>query len=402
LVAWLGLMAIATVLVVQMRLDAHIWGSRLTPGVLLTAGYTAVAAVYAVASLAYELHDEVTYETYALLCLMGALAAGVSFVVCIGMSWRKVEATKSVPHSGPVLRYALIVVAIGFAVAAWQLTRDAGGLWASDSRAPLASGWVGHFHVLLAFLVIWYAIGTTDRSMVRYCLIVLGLFALSLYPVKGWTLIPLVAIALHEAQKNRTRVVWPLLAAGLVGAMIFFGIYISRAELDDISPELFLGVLDQVFNHFLFYLTSGFAGLDKVVNGLELSGGLAVLFAPMANLGALLTDREYVGVISDVYVESLFDHPTGGNVFSMLGSLIGYVGLVPGIYLATGIVAFGYLVLAGAWRLRSAAAQAAVAYLLALFSFGWFEYYLWHVTPYEIAVFATVAWVTEHLLRRHE
>ena len=107
---------------------------------------------------------------------------------------------------------------------------------------------------------------------------------------------------------------------------------------------------------------------------------------------AALVGEDYINIISDNFVGGMgIDYITFGNVYSFLGSVIAYarplVGFAVGFALAPLLVMLGYLLFGWAWRTRSGALRAAVLYWSAVFGFGSFEYYFWHLTPYEIMLF---------------
>jgi uncharacterized protein DUF6337 len=396
MVAWVGLFALAVVLAIHMRVDATFWGTRLTPGVLLMGGYVAIAAVYAVSSHFYS-YNSISPATYLLLAICGLLSSGVSAVVSAAVAWNRAEVRLPVRSSGAGVRGLLLTADFLYGGYAYRLAAAHGGLWSFESLQYLASGAVGHAGVILSFFTVWYAVGSADRKLVRYGIIAASVLVSSFNPVKGWTVIPLVAVALAEAYRPGSKRLGsrPLILAVLGGTAVFFVIYLSRLLSGGANSPVFRQAFDAVFEHLLFYLTAGFFGLNAIVGGLRLAGGLSVLFAPLANLVSAMSGGSYVQIISDVYIVGLRDQGHGGNVYSFYGSLTAYTNVGIGLALAFLILALAYIMFAWTWRVRASAARAASLYLFAVLAFGWFEYYLWHLTPYEVFADAALATVAE-------
>lgn len=393
MVAWLAVAALLAVVAAQVHFDRKLWGTALTPGVLLMSGYFIVVLLFTAAASAQDL-EPLALGTYLVLALLGILCVVASGVVGIHLAWKRRDLHTRCHPSSRNLRALLALVALSFAWLAFDRAQAAGGLWTSESIETLSRGVVGHLHVLLAFLAILYAVSTSDAPSLRNGLLLLALAAMSLYPVKGWTLIPAVAIALALALRGSRRSessILPLVLAGVLGLLLFFGIYLSRAWGEGLSADVFMDIAGEVAQHLLFYLTAGVVGLDGVLRGINLNGDATVLFAPFLNGVALLTGDDYVSVISDVFVPSPLGHPTGGNVFSILGTAIGYAGPFVGLALVVLIVAVAYLLFGLAWRSSQPALRVAALYLCSTLAFGWFDYYLSQLTPFEVVVYSLVA-----------
>ncbi|MFT3664750.1 DUF6337 family protein [Piscinibacter sp.] len=370
------------------KLDRWLWGSALTPGVVLASGYAVIVLIYGIARSFYDF-AEVRWITYAALALFIAACMLCSVVAAATLHWRRSEIHTNARGTGAAASIVLVLVLAVFLPVAVVTSIANGGLWSTGARDAMSSGPIGHLHVLLAFATVWYAVGGRGDAWRRALLLATALAALSLYPVKGWTLIPLTAVIFAVLYRSRTTSssAWkylPLLA--LTGTAVFFTIYVARADLGAADGEVAAGVLSAVFEHFLFYLTAGLFGLDAVVAGLQLPGGPILLFAPLHNMLAILTGDLLVSSFSSVYVEGMESHDTGGNVFSFLGSLVGYGGVLVGVATAGLIVTLAYILLGLAWRMRAAPLRAAALYVLATLAFGWFDYYLWLLTPWEVLV----------------
>lgn len=392
---------LALLSVAFIKLDRWLWGSALTPGVVLASGYAAIVLIYGIASGFYEFAD-VRWTTHAALALFIGACMLCSVIAAAALRWRRREIHTEVRGSGAAPLTLMLLALTTFLPLAVVTSLANGGLWSTDARDAMSGGLIGHLHVLLAFATVWFAVGGRNRGPFRALLLVTGIAALSLYPVKGWTLIPLVAVILaliYRASGHGST--WKyILLLGLAGTAVFFTIYVARADLGGGDAEVVSEVFSAVFEHFLFYLTAGLFGLDAVIQGLQLPGGPVLLFAPLHNFVALLIGNEFLSPISAVFVDGMESQDTGGNVYSFLGSTLGYGGVVMGALLALLIVAGAYLCLGIAWRLRSSSLRAAALYCVATFTFGWFEYYLWHLTPYEVTAIALLLSLPALLLRQ--
>jgi hypothetical protein len=301
------------------------------------------------------------------------------------------------------LNPALIVSIIIYTLMALPKISKSGGLWSGEiMRDNVFSGILGHFHIWLSFVIIWYACTTHEPRFRKGIMYATSIFVLSFYPVKGWILITVFAIIFAEAQKsNKGKIsIASLIIGGVTGIFLFFAIYLSRQltvgfTLNDLSVQS-----QWIFSHFISYLTAGLFGLNAVVDGLKLSGGLDVIFSPFINLYLLISGDAYVNVISEITSPGFYDLGQGGNVYSMIGYLIGYAGFIKGIIIALFYLGGVYLLLGLALRMRSSALWAGSLYYTAIFSFGWFDYYFWSIRPYEILVFSFIGVIVESYRKR--
>jgi hypothetical protein len=301
-----------------------------------------------------------------------------------------------------VVRMSLILLIIVYSVAAITLSRANGGLWNSSAKEALNRGGLAHLHILLAFVTVVYGGGSSDRWFIRLPLSVVGLVAISLYPVKGWVLIPALGMLIMRAGwVGRNPRGWTLAMKLIpIGVLVFFGIYVARLDWQMMDVAALGNSVAAILRHFVLYSISGLIGLDAVINGLRFPEGPAPLFAPLFNLGAALLGEQYVTIISETFINVFQYYPGATNVYSFLGSLIAYTNIPIGSVLAGGIIGCGYVLFASAWRIGSYWARAGASYITALFAFGWFEYYLWHLVPWEVMVLSLLATLAGGIFRR--
>ena len=406
MVVWVGFFVLSLTVWYQAHIDVKLWGTVITPGVVLMVGYAAISFVYAMASLVYEMAD-ISVVTYLLLIFSSLTLIFVSLLVRYFFKFKFVMHPGKVNGVNGFIRYVAIVIAILYSIVAGYISISNGGLWSSEAKDALSFGLPAHLHVMLSFAIVAYSVYATDGNKLRKFLLCIFLISLSFYPVKGWILITLVAILFSLKFRYSSisvdgseNLALPTIALALGGTFIFFFIYLTRVDLLDFDIIILGGAMSEIFQHFIFYLTASFAGLNAVVNGLRLPGGIEVVFAPFVNIFLYLLGDEYVKVISNIYHESILGYQDGGNVFSYFGTLIGLVGVVAGIFFGILIVGLGYLFFGFAIFTKSKALFATSLYLMAVFSFGWFDYYFMLLTPYEVFAIGLCVSFFEMLLRQ--
>jgi hypothetical protein len=352
-------------------------------------GYAAVAGIYAAASALYPF-VQVSLATYLVVAAVLALSMACSAVVALAMRWDPAEAAAPIRDDGEIASRLLVVLLVAYVPLAVRAALNSGGLWSTDSMEALAGGVPGHLHVALAFATVWYAVSTRDHGWARLGRLCAACAALSIYPVKGWILIPVTAVFLARSRRLQgARIARDVVALAAVGVGVFYVIYLSRVEAEAVDLEMAMDAVSSIFEHLLFYVTAGLRGLNAVVTGgVKLSGGVDALLAPFVNSWAAVAGGSYTSVISDAYVEGMATHETGGNVYSFLGNFIGRCGLLGGIELAVLVVLAAYLAFGAAWRSRLGPLRAAALYGTAAFAFGWFDYYFALLTPWEVIAFA--------------
>ena len=271
-----GFLVLVAIAIVFARLDRRLWGTAATPGVMLIIGYTGVAGVYAAARVTYYF-DEVQAQTYVAVVFLALTCMAASTLSAAALGWRPSEFLLPVTDRGYGARAAVLVLVGAYLPTALVVSLQNGGLWSSETVESLSGGGVGHLHVALAFAVVWYAVSSRDGSKLRLPVLGVAIFSLFLYPVKGWTVIPLTAVTLASILRASRRQYWRspiwryVLAWAIIGTAVFFGIYIARLE----DPALVdTDLLDEIFTHFLFYITAGFMGTQCRHEWSRIVGGI--------------------------------------------------------------------------------------------------------------------------------
>jgi hypothetical protein len=126
----------------------------------------------------------------------------------------------------------------------------------------------------------------------------------------------------------------------------------------------------------------------------DVGGGWETIFVPFRNLyhavfGGYL---HLAGSPHDKGMDTdLLEKGTGAaNVYTYFGTLHLYLGLFGAILYVfiVALLCYGFLVLVK--RTNSVWLTASYCFIAALYTFGFFEFYFWHLSPYEIIVMGAV------------
>lgn len=401
MVVWGGFFFLMVVIFIQARIDAKLWGTIVTPGVALMGGYGVISGVYALASLFYDVVD-INPLTYFFLACMSVATVQVSLITKVFVPTKIVELRYCNTSYNRVLRYSLIFVIFIYSSVAGFISIRNGGFWTTEANVAIGGGLIAHLHVLLGFVAIWYAIASPDRVMIKTLISLCSILSLSIYSVKGWIFIPFLAIVFSSilrdnSKPNYLKLVARLFLVGIGGIVIFFSIYLARVDRAEFDVDILIKTLGDIALHFLFYLTAGFIGLNEVINGLSLPGGLEIILAPFVNILNVVLGEKFVNIIGNIVVIGIEGDESGGNVFSYFGTLIGYLGFAGGIVIGLFVVGLCYLFFAISFSFDSFSLKAASLYMISVLSFGWFEYYFWNLNPLEMLFLGLMSFLVGHL-----
>jgi hypothetical protein len=375
---WIVLLIIFYFIVVH---DRKRWDSIITPAIAVNGSYLIVLFFYnAIGNSIGAVPLQI--GLYLVLILTGLLSLMVSFFCSLFFTKIKQNRTKS--HSTINHKYIMIaiwIVSLLFIRISVSVTN--GALWNLDASQNLGHGFSGHLHVFLGFLLIWYATKQKLNNFKSLITIIIGLFSMSTYPIKGWTLIPMIAITLTQVGSfpSLKRAVIGAFVGFIGGIVVFFGIYLARVDWSSSNYDVVLSVMDEVSIHFADYAFAGMAGLNEVVQGLHLQGGLPILFAPFVNIYNFLAGLPLVSPVSNKWIW-VIPPVSSGNVYSLLGSLIGYAGYLLGMIIFLIILIIGYILKQLTYTMTEPFIGFYYFYI-SILSMGWFEYYYWHLSPYE-------------------
>lgn len=382
------------------KLDSILWGTKLTPGVLLILGYTIISCIYFFLYFFYDVRN-INFTTYLLLMFFAFLSMVISALIRGFFSWKNRVFYKTIITSNSKIRVILLLATLAYTLLAIPLAINNGGLWSSESKEVLSAGIVGHLHVLLSYLLVYYAIKNSDNWPIKILLYFLAIIAIGINPTKSWLFIPVFAVFLAENLKRRNAIfgVYSFLILGLIGIIFFLGIYLSRQLNDGDSFDMLLVQLEWIVGHLIFYLTAGFFGLNEILNGLDLRGGIETLFAPLFNIYAFIRGEKYINIISNEFVYGFTDTVSKTNVYTFLGTLIGYGGFYIGLFLGLLFIGITYFLFAVSWKLNSFALKAGSLYLTSAIAFGWYDYYFYHLKIYEIIVMSVFSFIMQRITR---
>lgn len=288
----------------------------------------------------------------------------------------------------------LLIVAIG----------EVGGVGQIGSlqfAALYGSGVGGHLLEFLKLMLI-LVLGSDRYKRPAYLCFVCAVVVLLLpYHSKGSLLLPLSAALFYRLLSRRSRltlakVAFIPFAAVIIFIAIYFVGYGERLStaIYDIDNYLFL------LEHFCFYVFAGVLGLGEAIHygvGIQAADGM-LLFAPAINLVRALRGEEVLNIATLYFSEV----GTGrhSNVHTLFGTVLLFEGPLLGalITILLGFVMYCFY----GWALRSSScwALASLSLMMSALAFGWFEFYFWALTFYEVtayclAVVLGAAWVRD-------
>src|SRR5262245_33279738 len=129
--SFLGFAVLSVLSVAFIILDRRLWGFAISPGVVLTAGYTVVVGVYAIARTAYDFAN-VQWSTYAavvgftLACMLCSVTAAVL------LRWRRAESQSQIARPSVTPRWLILVTLTLFLALAVPASLNSGGFWSTD------------------------------------------------------------------------------------------------------------------------------------------------------------------------------------------------------------------------------------------------------------------------------
>ena len=114
------------------------------------------------------------------------------------------------------------------------------------------------------------------------------------------------------------------------------------------------------------------------------------------------TGDEYISPINPYYLEISTNNSLGDNVRTYFGTM--YIHCSVGLFCLL-VILFGfffYLIRIAALRTHSVYITAIDAWFCALLAMGWFEYYMFHVSTYEVPAYMLLMFVFEKALFRQK
>ena len=266
-------------------------------------------------------------------------------------------------------------------------------------------GFFGHLLILLlgCSIVLFSCIRKGNRIIPVLLILAISMIAF-LNQVKSWVMIPLMAgmilCLLTEKMHLSVKVVSIIAVSGIVlfmGSYFFMFIIGNGAEYNEHMGKY-------VLEHTYHYIASGILGMSEdVQKGIVEQPNPDVLFAPFINAVHAITGDPYVSAINPHYFEINTNNGLQDNVRTFFGTI--YANSIGGFWIFTVIVISSMVYLVRIWAIQSQSVYivAMDAWFCALLVMGWFEYYFFHVTTFEIPIFLILLYALSHVsVRRKE
>ena len=266
-------------------------------------------------------------------------------------------------------------------------------------------GFFGHLLILLlgCSIVLFSCIRKGNRIIPVLLILAITMIAF-LNQVKSWVMIPLMAgmilCLLTEKMHLSVKVVSIIAVSGIV---LFMGSYFIMFIVGN-GVEYNEHMGKYVLEHIYHYIASGILGMSEDVRkGIVEQPNPDVLFAPFINAVHAITGDPYVSAINPHYFEINTNNGLQDNVRTFFGTI--YANSMGGFWIFTIIVISSMVYLVRIWAIQSQSVYivAMDAWFCALLAMGWFEYYFFHVTTFEIPIFLILLYALSHVsVRRKE
>lgn len=260
-------------------------------------------------------------------------------------------------------------------------------------------GFFGHLLILLlgCSIVLFSSIRKGNRIIPILLILAITLIAF-LNQVKSWVMIPLMAgmilCLLTEKMHLSVKVVSIIAVSGIV---LFMGSYFVMFIVGN-GAEYNEHMGKYVLEHMYHYVASGILGMSEDVRmGILEQANPDVLFAPFINAVHAITGDPYVSAINPHYLEISTNNNLQDNVRTFFGTI--YVNSVGGFWILVVTIISSMVYLVRIWAIQSQSIYilAMDAWFCALLAMGWFEYYFFHVTTFEVPVFLILLYAVSHV-----
>jgi hypothetical protein len=401
------LIAFVTEVILLARLEKVIWGTVYTPLNALALPFTFI--VLLTLCLPSSLSFVSFYYPSLLVWMAGLLLMAVpSWLLGAGVRKRYGEMALAAepPKKERFFLIMAFVLILPFFLRLREMMATSLDLFGSDEfgESFAVYGVFGHLlHFLIACSIIAFACVRKGNRLLPVLLILLIAALSFVNQVKSWVIIPLIAgFWLCLATKKINLSLRFLLAVGIGGLLIFVGSYLAvfilgnGAEYDEHMGEY-------IAEHVFHYITSGVLGLSEDLRrGILEAPDPDILFAPFVNFVRFFTGDEYISPINPYYLEISTNNSLEDNVRTYFGTM--YIHCSVGLFCLL-VLLFGfffYLIRIAALRTHSVYITAIDAWFCALLAMGWFEYYMFHVSTFEVPAYMLLMFVFEKALFRQK
>lgn len=271
---------------------------------------------------------------------------------------------------------------------------NAAGGWTAigspDFRDAYSMGLHGHA-IVLAMLLGIVLIGLYRRGdKLLVATIFMLLVFLTLGRVKGTILQVIFGGVLFRMMQGRYRLTFRKVAVLLGATYVMFNIvYLIGMSVFFSDYPVSGDVFVYLGRHYLYYLFAGVLGFSEAMRSgvADVGGDWHTIFAPFLNVGHAAFGGSMV-VAGSTHEKGmgtdLLSDLSNTNVYTMFGTLHLYLGLLgaAAYVFVAGLLCYGFLLLVK--NKNNAWLTAGYCLIAAELSLGFFEYYFWHLTPYEI------------------
>ncbi|MHA8113304.1 DUF6337 family protein [Kosakonia cowanii] len=267
------------------------------------------------------------------------------------------------------------------------------GVVSEEFENKMASGFVGHALVFLMvtppFIYLSY-VNKNIKKITFIFLMFLVYFCLFLKQVKSWIMIPSLYFFLMYIYFNKIRVRRFLIYSFYVSIVLlifFFSVYYFKSFIANPNSDA-VGLLGQIYQHFLFYLFSGVGAFSEYLkeNHTVNFSDWSVLVLPVVNVINFFSGSPMESAINPVNYIINNEMQNKSNVFTMFGTLWMYLDYFSLLFYAL-LVAFQSML----YISRSNVISCSVYWLITSFGFfSWFEYYYFHLASYEAPLYVLI------------
>ena len=382
--------------------ERRIWGTLFTPLNALSLPFTGILV------LTLCLPSELGFVPFHYPCLliwMGGLALMAIPSWLLGYSFQKKhgEARYDIApiQNERALLIAVFVLIVPFVLRLRGMLATSVESFGSDEFGEQFAvyGFFGHALILLsACLILCFTFIRKGNRIFPIAAIAMIAGIAFVNQVKSWVIIPLLAGMWLCLMTGRIRLSIKLIILVFAGGIsLFVGSYLVIFILGaGAEYNAYMG--EYIGGHAIHYLCSGVLGLSEDIRqGVLETGDPNKLFAPFINFVRSFTGEEYIVPTNPNYLIINQITASDDNVRTYFGTIyvncsLGLFGL---IVLLWGFVLYGIRILT--LRTKSMYIAAADAWFCSLLCMGWFEYYFFHITTFEIPVFLCIMWLIHQL-----
>lgn len=243
----------------------------------------------------------------------------------------------------------------------------------------------GHLRQLLMPLLV-IAIYFVDSKHKWLWMIIIPMLVINLlYLVKGWIIIPCLAGLSLRLFLGKTKLRLSLFLSVMLGALlVFLGTYILILAISR-EREVNNEIIAFIFGHFIHYLTSGTFGLSSdALAGFPDVGTFENLWIPIINIINVISGQD--DLMSPI---NPFYYNTGlnlTNVRTYFGTIFIYSNPLEFVVYVLLSSAAMYFLKLSTMKWRNIYVFAIYFFECGLLSMGWFEFYHFHLTAFEVPI----------------